>query len=383
MIGYEQSTFILGRRILDGPLMLSEIMSWYRRKKQKPMILKVDFEKAFDIVSWKYLDHMISSLGFGCKWRRWIHMCLHSARASILVNGSPISEFSIKRGPRQGDPMIPFLFIIFMKGLHFALKDAGYSGLLRGLLSRFRAQINILKFHVYGLGVSTVNSENMARDTGCSSGNIPFSYLGLPIGLNMNLLVNWNHLMDRFRAKLSSWKENLLYRAIHGDEAGFDLKGCNSSGIWSFIISSYSTLHARDIILSSSLCRKVGDDHFSNDTWIWNWTRQSIGSQNVAALDAMISEIGLSNHFNLSLRGIEISSIACPSCNVDMESNDHIFFECNTDSNIWCLVRTWTDSNMPSFSSRSDWLQWFENLRASKVSKDYMYAISVATLWVL
>ncbi|GJT27404.1 RNA-directed DNA polymerase, eukaryota, reverse transcriptase zinc-binding domain protein [Tanacetum coccineum] len=73
------------------------------RKKQKLMIFKVDFEKAFDTVSWKYLDHMLLSLGFGCKWRRWIHMCLHSARASVLVNGSPTSEFSIKRGLRQGD----------------------------------------------------------------------------------------------------------------------------------------------------------------------------------------------------------------------------------------------------------------------------------------
>nr|GFC42644.1 reverse transcriptase domain, reverse transcriptase zinc-binding domain protein [Tanacetum cinerariifolium] len=27
----------------------------------------------------------------------------------------------------------------------------------------------------------------------------------------------------------------------------------------------------------------------------------------------------------LSLRGIEISSIACPSCNASMESNDHVF----------------------------------------------------------
>ncbi|GJU60060.1 RNA-directed DNA polymerase, eukaryota, reverse transcriptase zinc-binding domain protein [Tanacetum coccineum] len=40
--------------------------------------------------------------------------------------------------------------------------------------------------------------------------NIPFSYLGLPIGSNMNMIVNWQHLIDHFRGKLSSWKANLL-----------------------------------------------------------------------------------------------------------------------------------------------------------------------------
>ncbi|GJR18938.1 RNA-directed DNA polymerase, eukaryota, reverse transcriptase zinc-binding domain protein [Tanacetum coccineum] len=128
----EQSVFISGRFILDGPLMLSEIMSWYKKKKRNLMFFKVDFEKAFDTVSWKFLDHMLSSLGFGNKWRKWINACLHSARASVLINGSPTSEFSIKRGLRQGDPLSPFLFIIVMEGLHIALQNAVSSGLIQG-----------------------------------------------------------------------------------------------------------------------------------------------------------------------------------------------------------------------------------------------------------
>ncbi|GJS67005.1 putative RNA-directed DNA polymerase, eukaryota, reverse transcriptase zinc-binding domain protein [Tanacetum coccineum] len=81
----------------------------------------------------KYLDYILLQCGFGEKWRSWISECLKSARTSILINGSPTSEFSLIRGLRQGDPLSPFLFILIMEGLHIALKDALYINLIRGV----------------------------------------------------------------------------------------------------------------------------------------------------------------------------------------------------------------------------------------------------------
>ncbi|XP_071713078.1 uncharacterized protein [Rutidosis leptorrhynchoides] len=43
-----QLAFISGRQILDGPLMLSEIISWYKKKNKKMLLFKVDFEKALE-----------------------------------------------------------------------------------------------------------------------------------------------------------------------------------------------------------------------------------------------------------------------------------------------------------------------------------------------
>ncbi|GJW79935.1 putative RNA-directed DNA polymerase, eukaryota, reverse transcriptase zinc-binding domain protein [Tanacetum coccineum] len=94
-------------------------------------MFKFNFEKAYDTVSWKFLDHMLSVLGFGTKWRSWIQSCLHSSRSFVLVHESPTSEFPIRRGLRQGDPLSPFLFIIVMEGLHIALQDAIDLGLIR------------------------------------------------------------------------------------------------------------------------------------------------------------------------------------------------------------------------------------------------------------
>ncbi|GJY67009.1 RNA-directed DNA polymerase, eukaryota, reverse transcriptase zinc-binding domain protein [Tanacetum coccineum] len=95
IISHEQSAFISGRQILGGPLILSEVIDWYKKRKKNMTWCKVDFEKAFDSVSWRFLDHVMEKLGFSVNWRHWIKVGLISSRASILVNGSPTSEFSL------------------------------------------------------------------------------------------------------------------------------------------------------------------------------------------------------------------------------------------------------------------------------------------------
>nr|GEY46794.1 RNA-directed DNA polymerase, eukaryota, reverse transcriptase zinc-binding domain protein [Tanacetum cinerariifolium] len=119
-----QSAFISARQILDGPLMVSEIIDWYKKQNKNLMIFKVDFEKAFDSVSWRYLDYVLSQIGFGDLWRTWIRSFLHSACRSILINGSPTAEFSLGRSLRQGGLLSPFLFVLIMEGLHLALDPA-------------------------------------------------------------------------------------------------------------------------------------------------------------------------------------------------------------------------------------------------------------------
>ena len=95
IIGPYQSAFIEGRQILDGALIAGELIETYKRKKEKAAILKLDFHKAFDCVSWKFLDWVQTQMGFPASWRRWISSCVNSASASILLNGTPTTPFNM------------------------------------------------------------------------------------------------------------------------------------------------------------------------------------------------------------------------------------------------------------------------------------------------
>ena len=112
VIDESQSAFLKERGMLDSVLLANEVLEDLKRRGKRGVCLKVDYEKAYDSVRWDFLYDMLSALGFHDKWVNWIRGCLESASVSVLVNGSPTTEFKATRGLRQGDPLAPFLFII-------------------------------------------------------------------------------------------------------------------------------------------------------------------------------------------------------------------------------------------------------------------------------
>lgn len=72
IIGYAKTSYVEGRNILDGPLIVNEIFSWSKRIKRKTLLFKFDFGKAFDSVNWDYLDSILLQMNSGHKWKTWI-----------------------------------------------------------------------------------------------------------------------------------------------------------------------------------------------------------------------------------------------------------------------------------------------------------------------
>jgi len=96
VIDVNQSAFLSGRGMLDSILVANETVDYLKKEKKSGVFVKVDFEKAYDSVDWKFLYYMMGRLGFNYKWIKWIKACMELATVSILVNGSPTEEFKPK-----------------------------------------------------------------------------------------------------------------------------------------------------------------------------------------------------------------------------------------------------------------------------------------------
>lgn len=64
LISSKQSSFLKGRMMVDEVVDVNEVNDLAKRSKRARLILKVDFEKAYDIVSWKFLDYMLIRFRF-------------------------------------------------------------------------------------------------------------------------------------------------------------------------------------------------------------------------------------------------------------------------------------------------------------------------------
>lgn len=96
--GESQSAFIKGHNILDSVVVLNEIIDEARRSKERQLIFKIDFAKAYDSVDWRYLFDMLQLMNFPTKWVGWMREWVTTASANVLVNGVPLESFLWNEG---------------------------------------------------------------------------------------------------------------------------------------------------------------------------------------------------------------------------------------------------------------------------------------------
>ncbi|GKA81317.1 RNA-directed DNA polymerase, eukaryota, reverse transcriptase zinc-binding domain protein [Tanacetum coccineum] len=172
------------KQILDGIIVSNENVNYAKKEGINLLLLKVDFEKAFDSINWIFLLGVMKQMSFGAKWCSWIYACLSSASVSILVNGSPTTEFKMEHGIRQGDTLSLFIFLIVSEALQVMVIEAHNKGIFNDFsLADNGANISLLQY---------------ADD------------VLLPVGKDMRKSANLNGGIDRFSKKLSIWKVNLL-----------------------------------------------------------------------------------------------------------------------------------------------------------------------------
>lgn len=175
---------------------------------------------------------------------------------TVLINGSPSSEFKMDHGLHQmdhglhqRDPFSPFLFLLVAEALQDIILDTCNEGIFKGVSlsesvliftlqyandalffgewSRFDAKkltyilkcfelgsglkVNFSKTRLIGGGIPSNEVNAMASTLGCSHDVHPFIYLGFLVGKRMRLCDAWNEVINRFRDRLSSCKAKSLF----------------------------------------------------------------------------------------------------------------------------------------------------------------------------
>ena len=76
------------------------------------MLVLIDFEKAFDSVSWDFFFKVLKTNQFGKSFQKWVKMFYKNIQSYLIVNGHLFEWFNLERGCRQGDPLSPYRFIL-------------------------------------------------------------------------------------------------------------------------------------------------------------------------------------------------------------------------------------------------------------------------------
>ena len=106
--------------------------------REQGIVLKLDYKKAYDRVSWTFLFDMLQSRNFDPTIINWIKQLVVGGSVGIMLNGEDSSYFKTGKGLRQGDPLSPFPFNLIGDDLSKMLAKATNKGLVKGLLEDFK-----------------------------------------------------------------------------------------------------------------------------------------------------------------------------------------------------------------------------------------------------
>ena len=132
LIDSSQNAFVKGRYIADGVTLLHEVLRESKFRKQQGIVLKLDFEKAYDKVNWNFLFDCCRQRGFSERSMVWIKNAVTNGTLSVKLNDIEGPYFGSHKGVRQGDPFCPFLFNIVANVLSKMIQVAQGNGLIKG-----------------------------------------------------------------------------------------------------------------------------------------------------------------------------------------------------------------------------------------------------------
>ena len=112
LISRSQCGFIQGRYIGEVTRLIYDVINHTEKSEIEGLLMLIDFEKAFDSISWKFLYNVLDYLGFTEGYIKWIKLLNKGIQASVVQAGFKSEFLNIERGCKQGDPIAAHLFLL-------------------------------------------------------------------------------------------------------------------------------------------------------------------------------------------------------------------------------------------------------------------------------
>ncbi|RVW42464.1 putative ribonuclease H protein [Vitis vinifera] len=201
--------FVHGRQILDAVLIANEALDSRLKGNNPGLLLKMDIEKAFDHVKWDFLMDVMSKMGFGHRWIKWMNCPWPIA---ILCKKWGL-YFWFQSGRKRKRGLLVSHLLFADDTLIFCDAEADQLQYLSWTFMWFEAisglKVNLSKTEAIPVGEG-IPMETLASVLGCKIGSLPTSYLGLPLGAPYKSTRVWDAVEERFRKRLSLWKRQYL-----------------------------------------------------------------------------------------------------------------------------------------------------------------------------
>jgi hypothetical protein len=100
IIAKEQTAFIRGRYILESVVVAHEVVHSIHKTKTLSVVLKLDYEKAYDRGNLDFRFEILRLRAFGETWIGWIRSVVLGGSVSALANGEESNSFKTGKGLR-------------------------------------------------------------------------------------------------------------------------------------------------------------------------------------------------------------------------------------------------------------------------------------------